>query len=105
MNLGQSRLQQVAHELVSELSPTQLKSLADVILNHQIVESWPWYQAVLTRFLVGPDAPTLIREIEELYPDESALKAIESSADAPIFEAKMVLRESQELARKALARN
>jgi hypothetical protein len=41
------------------------------------------------------DAGELIADIDARFPDESALKLIESDSDEPIFEAKIILREAQ----------
>lgn len=102
MNEQRTRFDAAVNELVAILSPDELRKLDALVLNHQVQESWPWYEMVLSRFLAGQDALPLIREIDELFPDESALRLIEATSDAPIFEAKIILRESQKVAKLIL---
>lgn len=42
----------------------------------------------------------LVQDIDKRFPEESALKLIESDGSEPIFEAKVILREAQRRIRK-----
>ncbi|WP_145964121.1 hypothetical protein [Chromobacterium phragmitis] len=88
----------VIAEFVTSLAPEELQALRRLVLNHQIEESWPWYAIVLSQYLDGDGSSELIKEIDELFPDESALNLIESASNDPIFEAKVILREAQKWA-------
>lgn len=92
----------VVDDFLSSLSAEKKLELEVLLLNHQIEASWPWYEVVISRYLVTPESFQLIREIEDLFPDESALKLIEATSNAPVFEARMILREAQRVARERL---
>lgn len=99
MNAKRRKLVEVVAEFVSSLTPEDSQILSRLVLNHQVEESWPWYVTVLSQYLEGDGSFALIKEIDELFPDESALKLIEATSDDPIFEAKVILREAQKLVR------
>ena len=93
----------MANDLIASLPKDRVQQLEALIINHQIAEAWPWYDAVISRYLQSIDSNDLIAEIDALFPDESALKFIETSTDLPVFEAKVILREAQSILRSASA--
>jgi hypothetical protein len=93
----QKKLDSVVDDFILSLSPDQSKQLNMLILNHQIVESWPWYEMVISRYLQADESIELVEDIDRLFPGESALKCIESSMDLPVFEAHIVLRMAQNI--------
>ncbi|MFZ6643238.1 hypothetical protein ACO0LL_26190 [Undibacterium sp. TC4M20W] len=93
----------VVDDLISSLNAERVRQLNILILNHQIKESWLWYDEVISRYLQSPDSAELIGEIDALFPDESTLKLIETSTVLPVFEAKVILREAQNLLRSSAA--
>lgn len=99
MSNEKNKLKFVVNDLISSLNKERVRQLNTLILNHQITESWLWYDEVISRYLQNSDFAELICEIEALFPDESALKPIETSTDLPVFEAKAILREAQNLLR------
>jgi hypothetical protein len=103
MNNDKNKLSLVANDFISTLNRNRSRQLGALILNHQIAETWPWYEEVISRYLQATDATDLIHEIDALFPDESALKFIETSTDLPVFEAKVILREAQNLLRPSSA--
>lgn len=54
-----------------------------------------WMTRVIEAFGLAGKADELIADIDRQYPDESAMKEIESESGMCIFEAKMILREVQ----------
>lgn len=94
-------LKSAVGDLISSLSTERIRQLESLVINHQITEAWSWYEMVISRYLNGVGAEGLIAEIDMLYPDESALKLIETSTDLPVFEAKVILREAQTLLRSS----
>ncbi|MBX9268542.1 hypothetical protein [Chromobacterium violaceum] len=99
MNAERRKLVEVVAEFVTSLTSEDTQVLSRLVLNHQVEESWPWCANVLSKYLEGDGSFALIKEIDELFPDESALKLIEAASDDPIFEAKVILREAQKLVR------
>ncbi|MFC5474726.1 hypothetical protein [Paraherbaspirillum soli] len=87
----------VVGDLISSLSEDKTRVLGKLVLNHQIEESRPWYDLVISYYFQNADAADFIREIDELLPNESALKFSETSSEMPVFEAKVILREAQKI--------
>ena len=104
MTIEKRRLDAVVKDFVFSLTSDETRTLSALILNHQVQESWPWYLDVMSRYLQDSKAQELILEIEEIFPDESALRLIEASSDMPVFEAKVILRASQDFLRAKTTR-
>jgi len=81
--------------LLVGLSDTERVELATLVLNSRIEPSRRWMCEVIEMFDLRGSAQMLIADIDQRYPDESALKLIESDGDEPFFEARMILREVQ----------
>lgn len=103
MKNGNRKFSLVVNDFISSLTKDRAQQLEALIINHQIAESWPWYDMVISRYLQLTDSSELIDEIDALFPDESALKFIETSTDLPVFEAKVILREAQNILRSSSA--
>ncbi|QVN23623.1 hypothetical protein [Burkholderia pyrrocinia] len=88
-------LQAVVNDFVGSLSTSDREVVRLLILNHQIRQSLAWYKEVADRYLRGPRAAELINEIERKYPDESMWKSLDSSPETLMFEAGIILRETQ----------
>ena len=86
-------LDQAVQDFVASLSKDDKGVLADLFINSHA--SWSWYEAVINRFNLRDEANPIIHEIDERFPDESALKFTESDFNGPIFEAGIFLREAK----------
>jgi hypothetical protein len=95
MPINIKTLNDAVSDLLASLDEAQQTELPSVILNSQFEQTWRWLQMIIERFGLRGDAGELIADIDARFPDESALKLIESDSDEPIFEAKIILREAQ----------
>ncbi|EDT39146.1 hypothetical protein [Burkholderia ambifaria] len=90
-------LEAVVNDFAGSLSVSDREVVRLLILNHQIRQSLVWYKEVADRYLRGPQAFDMINEIRKKYPNESVWKALDSSPETLIFEAGVILRETQAL--------
>lgn len=81
--------------LLASLDDVKRADLVDLVLIYRFEPGHSWIQRVIEMFDLANSAQALIADIDKQFPDESALKLIESDSDQPVFEAKIILREAQ----------
>lgn len=88
-------LKGAVHDFVSSLSVVEQEAVRGLILNPQVRPSLDWYKRVVTKYLQGPSAALLIEDIAQKYADEAVWRDLDSPQGLPLFEAGIILRESQ----------
>jgi hypothetical protein len=81
--------------LLASLDEAQRAELVALVRSYRIEPAHTWIREVIAMFGLTDSAEALIADIDRRFPDESALKLIESDSDLPIFEANIILREAQ----------
>jgi hypothetical protein len=88
-------LEDVVRDFVASLSVDEQKAVRGLILNPQVTPSLVWYKRIVAKYLRSPSAMRLIEEIAQKYADEAVWRDLESPQGLPLFEAGIILRESQ----------
>jgi len=96
-------LDEAVLELVTNLPREKRAELAVLFINS--LASWAWYEEVIDRFQLRDEDNPLIAEIDRRFPDEAAIKFLESDFSGPVFEAAVILREAKKLIHLDDARN
>lgn len=95
MTTTATTLQGTVHDFISSLSAAEQEVVRGLKLNPQVKPSLDWYQLVVTKYLQGPSAALLIEAIAQKYADEAVWRDLDSPHGLPLFEAGIILRESQ----------
>jgi hypothetical protein len=66
-----------------------------LILNPQVTPSLAWYKLIVEKYLQNPSATLLIEDIAQKYADEAVWRDLDSPQGIHLFEAGIILRESQ----------
>jgi hypothetical protein len=90
-----TKLEDAVHDFVSSLSVTERETVRRLVLNPQMKPSLDWYNRVVARYLQTPSAALLIEDISRKYADEAVWRELDSPSGVPLFEAGIILRESQ----------
>lgn len=99
-------LEGVVHDFVSTLNANEQETVRGLILNPQVRPSLEWYGRVVTKYLQGPSATLLIQDVAQKYADEAVWRDLDSPQGLPLFEAGIILRESQAaLSQNLVAKN
>lgn len=91
--------------LLASLDEMKRAELLGLVLIYRFEPGHKWIQSVIDMFDLSNSSQALIADIDRRFPDESALKLIESDSDQPVFEAKVILRETQTKLREQGAGN
>jgi hypothetical protein len=59
----------VVDDFVASLSAERANELKNMLPFYRTTDCRPWYNEVLSRYLTGPDAQSLIKDIEIYHPD------------------------------------
>jgi hypothetical protein len=95
-----TKLEDAVRDFVSSLSAAEQDEVRSLILSPQIKPSLDWYKRVVAKYLQGPSsAAALIEDIARKYADEAVWRELDSPQDVPLFEAGIILRESQAVLR------
>ncbi len=97
MNIQRNTLAAAVDDFVASLSVERKAGLSKVVLNSQFTTSWPWYQEVIDRYLKGPDASALLREIEMHHPGAEFYNLAKNTKGVPIYEASVILKAAQKI--------
>lgn len=95
MNESIINLKDAVRDFVSSLSVCEQDVVRRLILSSQVKSSLNWYVIVIKRYLEGPASELLIQDIIKKYADEAVWRDLDSSKNLPLFEAEIILRESQ----------
>ena len=88
-------LEDVVRDFVASLSVGEQKAVRGLILNPQVTPSLAWYKLIVAKYLQSPSAALLIEDIAQKYADEAVWRGLDSPQGLPLFEAGIILRESQ----------